>query len=152
QLDGANTEARTLLARVLLMRGDYAGGRTEVERALALTPNLASGHAILGGVLIFSGHPKEGLLALHRGMRLDPHDPRSGISANQVVLALYFCREYEAAIDEAARVIRSYPDHPLVYRWLAAALGQLGQIEEARAALDKVLSIRASRNAVPGSR
>jgi adenylate cyclase len=140
-LDGANAEARTLLARVLLLRGDYEGGRAEVERALTISPNLASAHGILGGTLIFSGHPKEGLVALERGIRLDPRDPRSGISVNQVVLGLYFCREYEAAIEAAKRVIRSYPDHPLVYRWLAAALGQAGRIDEAGEALAKAIAI-----------
>src|SRR5690349_1391635 len=109
---------------------DYEGARAEVERALVISPNLASAHGILGGTLIFSGHPKEGLVALRRGIRLDPHDPRSGVSVNQVVLALYFCLEYDAAIEAARGVIRSYPDHPLVYRWLAAALGQAGRIEE----------------------
>ena len=54
---------------------------------------------------------------------------------------LYFCREYQAAIEAAKRVIRSYPDHPLVYRWLAAAPGQAGQLDEAREALAKAVAI-----------
>jgi len=124
-LDGADAEARTCLGRLLLHRGNYEGSRAEVERALAISPNLASAHGILGGTLIFSSRPKEGLVALERGIRLDPRDPRSGISVNQVVLAHYFGREYEAAVEAAKRVISSFPDHPLVYRWLAAALGQL---------------------------
>ncbi len=140
-LDGANADALTCLGRVLLLRGEYEGGRAEVERALAISPNLASAHGILGGTMIFSGRPKEGLVALERGIRLDPRDPRSGISVNQVVLAHYYAREYEAAIEAAKRVIRSYPDHPLVYRWLAAALGQTGRIDEARAALAKAVAI-----------
>ena len=126
---------------MLLLRGEYEGGRAEVERALAISPNLASAHGILGGTMIFSGRPKEGLVELERGIRLDPRDPRSGISVNQVVLAHYYAREYEAAIEAAKRVIRSYPDHPLVYRWLAAALGQTGRIDEARAALAKAVAI-----------
>jgi len=140
-LDRANAEALTCLGRVLLLRGEYEGGRAEVERALAISPNLASAHGILGGTMIFSGSPKEGLVALERGIRLDPRDPRSGISVNQVVLAHYYAREYETAIQAAKRVIRSYPDHPLVYRWLAAALGQTGRIDEARAALAKAIAI-----------
>jgi adenylate cyclase len=140
-LDGADAEARTCLARVLVTRGDYDGARAEVERALAISPNLASAHGILGGTLIFSGHPRQGLVSLERGIRLDPRDPRSGVSVNQVVLALYFCREYDAAIEAAKRVISSYPDHPLVYRWLAAALGQVGRIDEAREALAKAIAI-----------
>jgi len=66
---------------------------------------------------------------------------RSGVSINQVVLSLYFAREYEAAIEAATKVINSYPDHPLVYRWLAAALGQAGRIDEAKEALAKAIAV-----------
>ena len=141
RLDGADAEARTCLGRVLLTRGDYDGALAETERALAMSPNLASAHGQLGQTLIFSGRPKEGLVALERGIRLDLGDPRSGGRLNQVVLALHFCRDYEAAVEAGKRVIRSYPDHPLVYRWLAAALGQVGRIEEAREALDKAIAV-----------
>ena len=140
-LDAADAEAHTCLGRVLLHRGNYEGARVEIERALAISPNLASAHGMLGSTLIFSGHPKEGLAALERGIRLDPRDPRSGVSVNQVVLSLYFARDYEAAIKAAKWVIHSYPDHPLVYRWLAAALSQVGRIEEAREALTKAVAI-----------
>jgi tetratricopeptide (TPR) repeat protein len=47
----------------------------------------------------------------------------------------------EAAIDAAKRVIRSYPDFPLTYRWLAAALGQLGRTAEAKEALEKAIAV-----------
>ena len=50
-------------------------------------------------------------------------------------MGLYYCREHETAIEAAKWVTRSYPDQPLVYRWLAAALGQAGRIEEAQEAL-----------------
>jgi adenylate cyclase len=140
-LDAADAEARACLGRVLLTQGNYEGAVTEVERALAISPNLASGHGILGSTLIFSGRPREGLSALEKGIRLDPRDPRSGVSVNQVVLALYFSRDYEGAIQAAKQVIHSYPDHPLVYRWLAAALGQAGRIDEAGDALAKAIAI-----------
>jgi hypothetical protein len=40
----------------------------------------------------------------------------------------------------AKRLIRSYPDLPMIYRWYAAALGQLGRLAEAKEALDKAVS------------
>jgi adenylate cyclase len=91
--------------------------------------------------LIFSGQLKEGVEALERSIRLDPRDPRAASRLNQIALGLYFLREYEVAIEAANRAIRSYPDFPNPYRWLAAALGQLGRIEEAKAALHKAISI-----------
>jgi len=140
-LDGADAEALTCLGRVLLTLGDYEGARVEVEHALALNPNLAIAHGTLGGTLIFSGRPADGLVVLEHGIRLDPRHPRAGVSLNHLVLGQYFCRDYPAAVEAARRVIRSYPDHPLVYRWLAAALGQLGRTVEAREALDKAIAL-----------
>jgi adenylate cyclase len=62
-----------------------------------------------------------------------------------MAVGLYFSREYVASVEAAKRAIRSYPDFPLPYRWLAAALGQLGWVEEAKEALEKAIVI------VPGS-
>jgi adenylate cyclase len=58
-----------------------------------------------------------------------------------MALGLYFCREYAAAVEVAKRAIRSYPDYPNTYRWLAGALGQLGRIEEAKEALERAIAI-----------
>ena len=59
----------------------------------------------------------------------------------QVAVALYLCRRYPAAVEAANRAIRSFPDRPNYYRWLAAALGQLGRTAEAKDALEKAISI-----------
>jgi adenylate cyclase len=140
-LDGADTEARSRLSNALRQRGDYEGALAEAERALATTPNLAFAHHMLGATLIFSGRPKEGLAALERSIRLDPRDPRSAVRLNQMALGLYFSREYAAAVEVAKRAIRSYPGFPNTYRWLAAALGQLGRTEEAKEALEKAIAV-----------
>jgi adenylate cyclase len=106
-----------------------------------MSPNLTGAHEVLGATLIFSGQPKEGLAALETGIRLDPRDPRSAVRLNQMAVGLYFSQEYEAAIEAAKRAIRSFPDYPNPYRWVAAALGQLGRIEEAQEALEKAIAV-----------
>jgi adenylate cyclase len=58
-------------------------------------------------------------------------------------------------IAAAKRLIRSYPDFPMIYRWPAAALGQLGRTAEAKEWLDKAISVAPAafnmyvRNRVP---
>jgi adenylate cyclase len=157
-LDGADAEARSILADALRRRGDYDGALGEAERALATTPNLAFAHQALGSTLIFSGRPQEGLAALERSIRLDPRDARSGVRLNQIALGHYFSREYVAAVEVAKHAIRSYPDYPLPHRWLAAALGQLGRIDEAKEALEKAIAVLPAsfdmyvRNRVPWMR
>jgi adenylate cyclase len=137
ELDGADAEARLHFSQTLVWSGDYEGTLAEIERALTISPNLAIAYGALGHTLIYSGRPKEGLDPLEKYLRLDPRDPFLGIVGLQVAVGHYFCREYEAAVEAAQRVIRSYPDYPLPYRWLAAALGQLDRTDEARDALEK---------------
>ena len=59
---------------------------------------------------------------------------------SHIVMSYYIERDYETTVAEAARLIADRPDHPYAYRWLAAALGQLGRSDEARAALDKAIA------------
>jgi adenylate cyclase len=140
-LDGADAEARSCLGWILLHRGDHQGARAEIEQALTISPNLGSALGMLGSTLIFSGWPTEGLAAVRTSMRLDPRHSTLAFLLNQMALGLYFSREYEASIEAAKRAIRSYPDFPVPYRWLAAALGQLGRTDEARAALEKAMAL-----------
>jgi adenylate cyclase len=142
-IDEGDAEAHACLSWALNFNGDYEGARSEAQRALAISPNLASAHRAMGTTLIFSGAPREGLVALEASIRLDPRDPLLAWHLNRVTIAHYFTANYEAAIDAAKRVIRSYPEFPLTYRWLAAALGQAGRTKEARQALDQAILIGA---------
>src|SRR5713101_6001203 len=59
-LDGADADARSLLSNALWRCADYEGALAEAERALAMTPNLASAHDMLGAALTFSVRPGDG--------------------------------------------------------------------------------------------
>jgi len=140
-LDPGNSEALSFLASIIYRRGDFDGALAEAKTALAISPNLAQAHGVFGAILVFSGRPKEGLAALGRYNELDPRGPRRVIRLNQIALGLYFCREYEAAAEMARDIIRENPDYPHSYRWLAAALGQLGRLDEAKQVLDKAIAV-----------
>jgi adenylate cyclase len=140
-LDGADAEASSCLGWALQARGELEGALAEIERALVMSPNLAVAHGQRGATLIFSGRPKEGLAAVQMSIRLDPRDPFSAIRLLHIACGLYFSGEYEAVIEAAKRLIRSYPDFPMIYRWPAAALGQLGRTAEAKEALEKAISL-----------
>jgi adenylate cyclase len=140
-LDGADAEACSCLGWALQGRGELSGALAQIDRALAMSPNLAAGHGHRGATLIFSGRPKEGLAALETCIRLDPRDPFLAVRLLHIACGLYFSREYEAVIEAARRLILSYPDFPMIYRWPAAALGQLGRAAEAKEWLDKAISL-----------
>jgi adenylate cyclase len=111
-LDGADAEARSCLGWALQARGELEGALAEIERALAMSPNLAVAHGQRGATLIFSGRPKEGLAAVQTSIRLDPRDPFSAIRLLHIACGLYFSGEYQETIEAAKRLIRSYPDFP----------------------------------------
>jgi adenylate cyclase len=140
-LDGNDAEARTCFGNLLMRRGDYAGALAEIESALAISPNLADAHGALGSVLTRSGHPREGRIALEKCIRLDPHNPNNNLQLLVITIGYYLSHEYDATVEAAKRGIRSYPDHSNQYRWLAAALGQTGRIEEAKEVLAKATAI-----------
>jgi len=139
-LDGADAEARSCLGWALQGRGEADGALAEIERALSMSPNLAIAHGHRGATLIFAGRPREGLAALETCIRLDPRDPYLAVRLLHIACGLYFCSEYDASVEASKRLIRSYPDFPMIYRWSAAALGQLGRTAEAKEALEKAVS------------
>jgi adenylate cyclase len=58
-----------------------------------------------------------------------------------MAIGAYLSGDYVAAVTIARRAIQTYPEYPLCYRWLAAALGELGRAEEAKRALDDAVAI-----------
>jgi adenylate cyclase len=140
-LDGNDAEARTCLAFMLLQQGDYEGALTEVDGALAISPNLASAYGVLGSVLNWSGKRAEARIAIEKSIRLDPRSPNLETRFQALEVNFYLSHEYDAAVQAARRTIRSYPDVPNSYRWLAAALGQLGHTAAAKEALDQAIAI-----------
>jgi adenylate cyclase len=88
-LDNADAEARACLSFWLFQRGDSQGALIEAERALAMTPNLASAHHMLGAAMMQLGRPNEALAPLETSIRLDPSGPFVMIRRDHVVAALY---------------------------------------------------------------
>lgn len=131
-LDPSNAFTHSCLSFALFMRGDHHGALAEADLAITLSPNLATGYFEKGASLIYSGRPQEGLIALQTSLRLEPRGPNLSTTLHHLVIGLYFSRAYHDAIEAAQHLIRSFPEYPSSYRWLAAALGQLGYTGEAR--------------------
>jgi adenylate cyclase len=131
-LDGNDAGAHAIAGWLCLTRGDLDAGLDEADRALALGPNNASAHRLKGQCLAFSGKHYDGHQVLLNYLRLNPHDPRNWESLHVVAIACYLSADYPGAVDAARRALRANPGQPLSYRWLAAALGQIGRTNEAR--------------------
>jgi adenylate cyclase len=140
-LDGNNAVARAWLSYALYMRCDRQGALAEADRALALSPNLALGYWRRATALIFSGRSQEALADLQTSLRLDPRGANLAPRLTQLAVGYYFSRAYEETIEAAKQAIRSFPGFEPPYRYMAAALGQLGRTGEAKIAIEQAIAI-----------
>ena len=109
--------------------------------ALAINPNSSWAHAVKGALLLHSGQPSQARDALSTALRLDPHGPISVMPLTQIAGSYYFERDYLEAAVAARRAVTRSPLSPLAYRYLAASLGQLGRVDEARDVLEKAIQL-----------
>jgi Flp pilus assembly protein TadD len=86
----------------------------EARKALAISPNNAGTHHLLGATLLFSGQPRAGIEAIRKAMRLDPLGPAHPDWLGNIAIARYFMGEYDAAVEAAKAALRSNPDQPCV--------------------------------------
>jgi adenylate cyclase len=142
-LDPDDAEAQAILAQILLALA--AGSREEcwkrLSLALQINPNSAFANYIKGGALVLEGRPSEGRTFLLAALRLDPRSPYSIYFLSALACCYYLEHDYPSAVETAQHAATRYPDDPLPYRWLAAALGQLGRTDEAHAALHDAMSV-----------
>ena len=141
ELDPTDADAHAFLAYALGLAGEHSSGLDHADWALSINPNCVFAHGARGWLLLYSGRPAEGRNMILMAARLDPHSASDPTTTSNVAVSYYFEHDYETAASIARRVVTDRPDHPWAYRWLAAALGQLGQSDKAHAALEKAISV-----------
>jgi TolB-like protein len=112
----------------LLVRGDqWAQAEAEFAVALRLDPNNADTWAMLSELMVLSGRPKDAIANIEKALRLNPHPP--GWYYWFLGQSQYLDRQY----DRAVLSLRREQTYRLACRrTLAAALAQLGRLDEAR--------------------
>ena len=158
ELDPSDENAHAELASTLASQGELDNALAIVEHALTINPNCASAHLRRGTSLIFTGRTAEGRDAMGIFTRLSPRDTSTAISRSQIAISYYIDHLYERCVEVAQRQLSTHPGYTLTYRWLAAALGQLGRTEEASEALRNAIAFSPNefnvyvRNRVPWMR
>jgi adenylate cyclase len=140
-VDPNNSEGQAVLAwvRAALGQGEYA--LDGLSSTLAHNPNSVWVSGIKGVILVSIGNRSDGRAALLAALRLNPRDPSSGLFPGWIAISYYYDRDYVRAVAMANTVIERYPEYSVIYRWLAAALGQLGRYDEARRALNHTIQV-----------
>ena len=116
-------------------------GIAECEHALALDRNLAHAHSSIGFGKIFIGRAEETEAHIVEALRLSPRDTMAYIWMTNGGLAKLHLGSYEQAVAWFRRAIEANRNVPPAYFWLAAALAQLGRLDEARSALKAGLAL-----------
>ena len=109
--------------------------------SVGLNPNSADGHRIAGFVLMFSGDGDEAIEHLKIAERLSPRDPDNAGTYSIWAEAAFVEGRYEEAVEMGHKSIAAGDDFLPGHRVLAAALGQLERLDEARLAGEQVLRL-----------
>jgi adenylate cyclase len=141
ELDEDQPVALTALGFACSVTGRYERAIAMLERAIGLNPSSALACWALGGALTPAGRPEEAIPMIEKAIRLSPHDPWMHEFLFNLGGAQYLAGRYEEAAASARRSLDRKSDQPGVYRLLAAACGQLGRRDEARAALEALLRL-----------
>jgi adenylate cyclase len=141
ELDPNDATALAALSWLSMCEGDSCGASERAERALSAAPNDAVAWIAKARILLFSGKAQEACIANQTALRLSPVGPTNWIILSGLTISQYFVQDYDAAAEMARRSIRDHPEYASPYRWLAAALGQLGWTDEAAAALRKAIEV-----------
>jgi adenylate cyclase len=101
----------------------------EAQKAIEYDPSYANAYVLLASLLYYAGRPEEGLQRIRQAMQINPHHPYNyHFHLGQAYFVLH---RYQEAIDAFNSGLSSYPASERMRVWLAAALAQSGDIEEA---------------------
>jgi tetratricopeptide (TPR) repeat protein len=118
-----------------------ADGIAECEHALALDRNLAEAHTCVGWGKMFIGRAEESEVHIGEALRLSPRDTQAYIWMNVAGLAKLHLGSWEQAVAWFRRAIEANRNNPPAYLNLAAALAQLGRLDEAHFAAKAGLAL-----------
>jgi TolB-like protein/class 3 adenylate cyclase len=118
-----------------------ADGIAECEHALALDRNLAAAHSIIGLGKIFIGHAEETEAHIVEALRLSPRDTMAYNWMTNAGIAKSILGSCEQTVAWCRRGIEANRNYPISHFLLAAALAQLGRLDEARSAFKAGLAL-----------
>jgi len=139
-LDDKDPIAYFAVGRIHMMQGRHEDSIAALEKAIELNPSFAQSHHGLGMALTLAGRLDEAKAALQMAERLSPRDPILWASTVVHALACVLSGDHEEALRWARKTIlnprsKGYWPHSVH----AAALAQLGRLDEARDAVAAAL-------------
>ncbi len=126
---------------LVMIARDYEQGLQAINRAREINPNIAFVSLLIGATLIICDQAEAGLEHAEAAIRVSPGDPSAFIFHTSTALAHLCCGRMAEAVDCATRSAGIYDSWDTTYRVLGSALAHLGRIDEARAAVTRLLEL-----------
>ena len=131
-LGGDDGAVLTYAGWMLLIVGqDVAGGRTALDRATKLNPNLAIALAYRSIALALTGEPQAAIEDATKALRLSPIDPSGYLAFAGITIARIALNGYDEAAIAARTIIDMNPRFPMAYAW--AIVAECGRGDKAQA-------------------
>jgi adenylate cyclase len=136
RLDSSSQRARAALAGALLVKGELAAARTEVQGALDLNPDSLVYLEWIGWLMTLLGEWERGPDLVRRALTRNPH------VIPVAHHALWLAHLHRGEVDEAYQAALQSRDPAFFLRALmrASSLGHLGRREEARVEVAELLA------------
>ncbi|WP_332683468.1 BTAD domain-containing putative transcriptional regulator [Bosea sp. (in: a-proteobacteria)] len=134
-LDGENAFGHFALGRLLTLAGEIGRALHHLRLAIAFNPSFAQAHFGLAQALVYAAQPAQALASIETALKLSPKDPLSSMFLTLRSFCHYSLGDYAAA-EVAGRTATQLQMRETWSRLaLAAALVELGRVEEARRAV-----------------
>ena len=143
EADRDHPEALANSSMVLAYLGrDYDLAISLAERAVTLNPNSAEVRGTSGATAVLCGLVDDGIRHAKEAMKLSPLDPDTYYFCYCIALAHLLAERFGDAVSWCERAINESPNYITTYHVLAASLAHLGRLDEARIAIQKILSLQ----------
>ena len=136
-----HAQAHMLLGFVQISTNRAAQGIAECEQALSLDRNLAGAHGWIGIAKVYMGRAEETEAHIQEALRLSPRDPGAFRWLHFVGVAKMHLNADADAVVWLRRGVELNRNYAIGHFRLAAALTQLGYLDQARAAAQAGLTL-----------
>jgi len=120
---------------------DVANAIPWLDRAIALNPNSAHAFGRGAQVRLLAGDHATAAEHADRAMRLSPFDPYSYLFSLSRGNSHLYRRQLPEAVPWLRKAAQQNPRNAVTFLYLGSALAHIGQIEEARAAIRRLLEL-----------
>ena len=142
ELDSQDANSYFTIGRVHLARREYDLAIDALEHAVKLNPCLAVTYCGLGDSLAYEGRLDEAIDQFENAIRLSPHDPFRWAFYAYRALAHLFRGDFDDAVLWARKSVQIPNAQYWPHAHLVAALGHLGDSEQAAKALAELMRVK----------